>query len=53
MTVLQSSDSWQSPSEPSYRVEDLLRDSPTARIILDEQVYILRKTRAGKLILTK
>ncbi|MEL6315997.1 MAG: hemin uptake protein HemP, partial [Pseudomonadota bacterium] len=28
-------------------------DSPQARILLDKQAYVLRLTRAGKLILTK
>lgn len=31
----------------------LIPDGVTARIVLDEQVYTLRITRAGKLILTK
>ncbi|MBB4023453.1 MULTISPECIES: hemin uptake protein HemP [Actibacterium] len=38
---------------PCYRAEDLTRGGVQARIVLDEQVYTLRITRAGKLILTK
>ncbi|MEM7490847.1 MAG: hemin uptake protein HemP [Pseudomonadota bacterium] len=32
---------------------ELLADAKTAHLVLDGQVYILRLTRAGKLILTK
>ena len=38
---------------PVHRAEDLLRGASEARIVLGETVYILRLTRAGKLILTK
>ncbi len=31
----------------------LLSDSETAHLLLDGQIYVLRLTRAGKLILTK
>lgn len=43
------------PGEPGpvYRAEDLLNCSRTARIVLGEETYLLRLTRAGKLILTK
>lgn len=41
------------PTEtPVYDARDLVRDG-TAAIVLDGQVYTLRITRAGKLILTK
>ena len=43
---------------PAHAARDLLGPGGTARIVLDtaghgEQVYTLRLTRAGKLILTK
>lgn len=38
---------------PAYDARDLIPDGVQAKIILDEQVYTLRITRAGKLILTK
>ena len=39
--------------QPQYDARDLVRSGTTATIMLDEQTYILRITRAGKLILTK
>lgn len=43
------------PSFDTYvhRAEDLLGPHATALIVLGGQVYTLRRTRAGKLILTK
>ena len=38
---------------PAYSARDLIQDGDQANIILDDQVYVLRITRAGKLILTK
>ena len=38
---------------PIYEVRDLTEGGDLARIVLDGQVYTLRITRAGKLILTK
>lgn len=38
---------------PAYDARDLTESGDQARIILDGQVYTLRITRAGKLILTK
>ncbi|GKY86725.1 hemin uptake protein HemP [Sinisalibacter aestuarii] len=38
---------------PEYRAEDLTKGAGEARITLGSQVYTLRITRAGKLILTK
>ncbi|MEJ8562158.1 hemin uptake protein HemP [Yoonia sp. GPGPB17] len=38
---------------PRYDARDLIEDGDQAHIILDDQVYVLRITRAGKLILTK
>lgn len=39
--------------EPTHDARGLTAGGPTARIELDGQVYVLRITRAGKLILTK
>ncbi|MEE4117825.1 MAG: hemin uptake protein HemP [Paracoccaceae bacterium] len=36
-----------------YRAEDLLSGADRAEIALGDQVYTLRMTRSGKLILTK
>lgn len=38
---------------PTYDARALTRDGDQARIVLDGQIYALRITRAGKLILTK
>ena len=38
---------------PTYDARELIHTGVQAKIILDEQVYTLRITRAGKLILTK
>lgn len=38
---------------PRYDARDLIKEGEQANIILDDQVYVLRITRAGKLILTK
>jgi hemin uptake protein HemP len=38
---------------PQYDARDLIETGDQANIILDNQVYVLRITRAGKLILTK
>ena len=46
-------DSLGSPRVPAYRAEDLTLGGQTARIMLGDQVYQLRITRLGKLILTK
>ena len=37
----------------TYDARDLVKDGVQAFIILDDQTYYLRITRAGKLILTK
>ena len=37
----------------AYDARDLIKDGVQACIILDNQTYYLRITRAGKLILTK
>ncbi len=41
------------PSHPIHRAEDLTQGGNQALIVLHDQVYGLRITRAGKLILTK
>ena len=38
---------------PIYGALDLTRGGNTAQILLGDQVYTLRVTKAGKLILTK
>lgn len=38
---------------PIYEAKDLTQGGELARIRLEEQLYTLRITRAGKLILTK
>ncbi|RKF13803.1 hemin uptake protein HemP [Roseovarius spongiae] len=38
---------------PTFDARDLLSGADRARIVLEDQVYTLRITRAGKLILTK
>lgn len=40
-------------SIPLHRAQSLTQDGSTAHIDLDGQIYTLRITRAGKLILTK
>ena len=41
------------PTPPSYAARDLTSGGDLAQIVLDDQTYTLRITRAGKLILTK
>lgn len=41
------------PKLPTFAARHLTGDGGQARIVLDDQVYTLRITRAGKLILTK
>lgn len=41
------------PTLPTHRAEDLTQNGNQALIVLNDQVYSLRITRAGKLILTK
>ncbi len=38
---------------PTYDAKDLTQDRGQAHIVLNDQIYTLRITRAGKLILTK
>lgn len=41
------------PPLPTFDARDLTQDGTQAHILLDDQMYVLRITRAGKLILTK
>ncbi|GAA6177292.1 hypothetical protein NBRC116593_32120 [Sulfitobacter pacificus] len=38
---------------PTFDARDLVENGTQARLVLDDQTYFLRITRAGKLILTK
>lgn len=38
---------------PTYAAEDLTKGGDQAQFVLGDQIYTLRITRAGKLILTK
>ncbi|EDZ44340.1 MAG: hemin uptake protein HemP [Rhodobacteraceae bacterium] len=38
---------------PTYSAQDLTKGADQAQIVLGDQTYTLRITRAGKLILTK
>lgn len=40
-------------SLPTYQAKDLTEGGDLAQIVLDQQTYTLRVTKAGKLILTK
>ena len=54
--ISQAPHATEAPAAPkviTYDARDLLRDGSQASIVLDGQVYFLRITRAGKLILTK
>ena len=54
MVVTVARDSAARPEDrlPVYEAADLTRGGDLARIRLDDQLYTLRITRAGKLILT-
>lgn len=43
----------EAPRIDTYDARELVKDGVQACIVLDEQMYYLRITRAGKLILTK
>jgi len=53
--TFQSAQPTYTPKEtlPSYLAKDLTESGTQAQIVLDGQTYVLRITRAGKLILTK
>lgn len=55
MVCMMSGDDGRIPPDsiPKFRAQDLTGDGTRAEIDLDGQVYTLRITRAGKLILTK
>ena len=48
-----SSDQPMASHRPQYDARDLIKNGDMVNIVLDDQVYVLRITRAGKLILTK
>ena len=48
-----ASDTGHDLSLPCHRAEDLMEGGHAAHISLGDQLYTLRITRAGKLILTK
>lgn len=41
------------PSIPTYAAKELTSGGDLAQIVLGDQIYTLRITKAGKLILTK
>jgi hypothetical protein len=41
------------PTLPTYSARDITQDGELAYIVLGDQTYTLRITRAGKLLLTK
>ncbi|MEO9650253.1 MAG: hemin uptake protein HemP [Roseobacter sp.] len=49
----QPSTAQETPKIVTYDARDLVKDGVQACIVLDDQAYYLRITRAGKLILTK
>ncbi len=51
--MLQSPNTQSTPSIPTHSAETLTAGGQTAQIKLSDQTYLLRITRAGKLILTK
>ncbi|WP_305971092.1 MULTISPECIES: hemin uptake protein HemP [unclassified Mameliella] len=53
MGLSTATDSGQADPLPVYDARDLTEGGDLARIRLADQLYILRITRAGKLILTK
>ena len=55
MNVHTMADTVTSPKSqlPTYVASDLTKGGDQAQIILNDQIYNLRITRAGKLILTK
>lgn len=48
-----SSDQTSQENCPLYDVRTLITQGALAKLVLDGQTYVLRITRAGKLILTK
>lgn len=53
LTVLQAAAPKTFGTEPCYDARALTAGGNSARILLGDQVYALRITKAGKLILTK
>ena len=53
MSAVQTLETTEDADVPIVAAADLLRGGTTVRIVLDQKVYTLRLTRAGKLILTR
>ena len=53
MSTLKTIEEDKIDTPPSYDAKDITQGGKLAHIVLDKQVYTLRITRAGKLILTK
>lgn len=53
MNMPNPSQAFQIDTAPQHRAEALTCGGTTAQIVLDDKIYTLRITRAGKLILTK
>lgn len=51
--VPNTTQAYKGPKLDTYNARELITSGSQAAIVLDEQVYFLRITRAGKLILTK
>ena len=53
MSTLKTIEEDKIDTPPFYDAKDITKGGKLAHIVLDTQVYTLRITRAGKLILTK
>ncbi len=53
MSTLKTIEEDKIDTPPFYDAKDITKGGKLAHIVLDKQVYTLRITRAGKLILTK
>lgn len=53
VSVVQQATARAKDAPPVYEVSDLTKGGDLAHIKLEDQLYTLRITRAGKLILTK
>ncbi len=53
MTLRKTPDGDVATAQPQYDARELIGEGATATITLDGQIYTLRITRMGKLILTK
>ncbi|SNS19836.1 Hemin uptake protein hemP [Tropicimonas sediminicola] len=53
MNTISLTDSAALPGRPTFDARAMTGENGLAQIVLDEKVYTLRITKAGKLILTK